>query len=237
MTLGFGELSHAAYRHAATDLTGTRPCAPRSGCIAGPAGATDGTIVLGFDDGQVYEFLHSDLRQAAAAGNVTYDSYTNADGKGFGLVEGERGFASAAAFSMYKGKPAALLVGRVDDLFAAPMYLAHHPLPAEPKQRETPRRSAAGGDAGTTERDRLGMYTFVSGDVVRYTAGEVAAEAVEAVVIGLVHRPKEGKVQARKYLILAEAETDCMLVASFGQWRRVSIDSTGDLHACLYAYS
>ena len=75
------------------------------------------------------------------------------------------------------------------------------------------------------------MFTFCCGDFVRYTAGDRPEEAVEAVVVGVVSKPKEGTAQACKWLILVEQVPDAPIffVSSCSQWRRISADSTSDL--------
>ena len=189
----------------------------RSGCIPSLT-SSDGFLFLGFDDGTILYYNVDDLRDGAAAGHVTYDTHTVAGERG--LVDGKRGCPSAALFTYYKGQATGLLVGRCpESLFGESMYTQHHIIKYEEEKTERQTRSG----------DRLGLHTFTCGDSVRYTGGEDDAEAVEAWVVGLVSKPKVGSSQARKYLILCEANSEIIFVASCTQWRRISADPSSDL--------
>ena len=202
------------YRHPPSHV-----CTPlrRSGCIVGPD-TDDGGLILGFDDGAILQFQASDMAAAAEIGTVEYDTY---DGEGdIGLIEGERGFAAAELFTYNKGKPVGLLLGKFDCAFDEPIYMSHHVMPMEPRARKSAR---------LTHGDRLGLHTFSMREHVVYTAGQTDEDAVEAVVIGVISKAKDGSEQARKFLVLYEVETEIVFLSSFTQWRRVSEDPKSEI--------
>ena len=142
-----------------------------------------------------------------------------------GLIDGGRGFATAAAFTHVKGYPedkvVGVLLGKLQySLFGADVFAEHHVCVSKfAAERASRRRSSV---ETPTQQDRLGMHTLRFGDHIAYNHLADGESHETAWVYCIVYKQKCNREQARKFVVVYEPSSAQFFLQSCKSWRRVS---------------
>ena len=196
-------------------------CYTRYGALVGPR-CGGKNVAYGFDDGELRDFTEAEIHAMVSAGTL---ALLNGDPRE-GVANDVSGCNACAGFTTIKGYPENKVVGVLlgltgSKLFGADLYNEHHVTLERFNDRVAGGRRRS-GELASTQQDRLGMHTFRQGDRVTYLGLHEDETYEDAWVFGVVYKPKSGREQARKFLILYEPTVEQFCVQTCINWRRIA---------------